>query len=355
MIKNWRGRGGSLSISAAATDFSLPTASASVCLALGPEIRIVRGVTIVSAVISMELHQVRYFLKAGETLNFTRAAEQCGVSVPSLSRAIHQLEEELGGQLFRRERHLTHLTDLGRLMLQHFATMNEAVDAAKREASDYARLSRARLKLGIFASMGADVLTGYLGTLKSEAPDLDLLIWEANCEEIEDALLRGEIDLALSSVAHKDERIRAVPLFREYFHVIFPPGHRFAQMNAVPLHELEGEDYVQRVHCEFPANLQRLGATRPFNYVNLTYIGEREEWIQSLVRSGMGCAIMPEHVYLMPGIEMRRLVDPEVHRQISVATVAGRPHSAPVTAAIAATRKNRWPNPTEPKRSAGER
>ena len=48
----------------------------------------------------MELHQVRYFLKAGETLNFTRAAEQCGVSVPSLSRAIHQLEEELGGNCF---------------------------------------------------------------------------------------------------------------------------------------------------------------------------------------------------------------------------------------------------------------
>ena len=42
----------------------------------------------------MEMHQIRYFLKAGETLNFTRAAEQCGVSVPSLSRGIRQLEDE---------------------------------------------------------------------------------------------------------------------------------------------------------------------------------------------------------------------------------------------------------------------
>lgn len=297
----------------------------------------------------MELHQVRYFLKAGETLNFTRAAEQCGVSVPSLSRALHQLEEELGGQLFRRERHLTHLTDLGRLMLEHFTKLNEAADAAKRDASEYAKLNQARLKLGIFASMGADVLTGYLTALKTEASRLDLFIWEANCEELEQALLRGEIDIALSSVEHKDERIRTVPLYREYFYVIFPPGHRFAKMNAVPLRELEGEDYVQRVHCEFPQNLARLGEKRPFDFVNLTYIGEREEWIQSLVRSGMGCAIMPEHIYLMPGIEMRRLVEPEVQRQISVATVAGRPHSAPVAAAIAATRKNRWPNAGEPK------
>lgn len=102
----------------------------------------------------MELHQVRYFLKAGETLNFTRAAEQCGVSVPSLSRAVHQLEEELGGQLFRRERHLTHLTDLGRLMLEHFTRLNDAAEAATRDASEYAKLNAARLKLGIFASMG---------------------------------------------------------------------------------------------------------------------------------------------------------------------------------------------------------
>ena len=300
----------------------------------------------------MELHQVRYFLKAGETLNFTRAAEQCGVSVPSLSRAIHQLEEELGGQLFRRERHLTHLTDLGRLMLQHFTKLNEAADAAKRDATEYAKLSQARLKIGIYASMGADVLTGYLAALKREAPGLDLFIWEANCEELEQALLRGEIDIALSSVEHKDDRIRTTPLFREYFYVIFAPAHRFAKMNAVPLRELEGEDYVQRVHCEFPQNLQRLGEKRPFDFVNLTYIGEREEWIQSLVRSGMGCAIMPEHIYLMPGIEMRRLVEPEVHRQISLATVAGRPHSSPVVAAIAASRKNRWPNAGEAKSAA---
>lgn len=292
----------------------------------------------------MELHQVRYFLKAGETLNFTRAAEQCGVSVPSLSRAIHQLEEELGGQLFRRERHLTHLTDLGRLMLEHFTRLNDAAEAAAHDASEYAKLNAARLKLGIFSSMGADVLTGYLTALKAEAPGLELFIWEANCEEIEQALLRGEIDIALSSVEHKDDRIRTTPLYREYFYVIFPPDHRFAKMNAVPLSELEGEDYVQRVHCEFPQNLSRLGHKRPFDFVNLTYIGEREEWIQSLVRAGMGCAIMPQHVYLMPGIEMRRLVEPEVHRQISLATVAGRPHSAPVAAAIAATRKNHWPN-----------
>ena len=65
----------------------------------------------------MEMHQVRYFLAVARTLNFTRAAEECNVAQPSLTRAIKLLEEELGGDLFRRERSLSHLTELGTRML----------------------------------------------------------------------------------------------------------------------------------------------------------------------------------------------------------------------------------------------
>ncbi len=292
---------------------------------------------------AVELHQVRYFLKACETLNFTRAAEQCGVSVPSLSRAIHTLEEELGGQLFRRERHLTHLTDLGRLMQMHLSTIDKAADAAKRDAQDYSQLSGSRLKLGIFASIGADVLTGYLATLQSEAPELELHIWEANCEELEGALLGGEIDIAVTSATDLDERIRLMPLFREAFYISFAPGHRFSRLNAVPMRELQGENYVKRLHCEFPANLTRHGDCKPYEAVNVRYVGEREDWIQALVRAGLGCAVMPEHSPLLPGIETRKLVEPEVYREISLATVAGRPHTPPVAAAVRAARRYQWP------------
>jgi LysR family hydrogen peroxide-inducible transcriptional activator len=55
----------------------------------------------------MEIHQIRYFLAVCETLNFTRAAENCNVSQPALTRAVHKLEEELGGLLLRRESSLT--------------------------------------------------------------------------------------------------------------------------------------------------------------------------------------------------------------------------------------------------------
>ena len=124
----------------------------------------------------MEMNQIRYFLAACETLNFTRAADRCEVSVPSLTRAIHAIEEELGGQLFRRERRLTHLTDLGRLMQRHLAAAQAATEAAQHDASRYGGADT-ELKLGVVATMPARHLVGYLRALRAAAPELRLHVW----------------------------------------------------------------------------------------------------------------------------------------------------------------------------------
>ena len=83
----------------------------------------------------MEMHQIRYFLAVVERLNFTRAAERCNVTQPAMTRAIQQLEAELGGLLLRRERNRIHLTDLGRLVLPHlrevFANTESACSTAR--------------------------------------------------------------------------------------------------------------------------------------------------------------------------------------------------------------------------------
>ena len=93
----------------------------------------------------MEMHQVRYFLAVADTLNFTRAAEQCHVSQPALTRAIQQLEEELGGLLLRRERKLTHLTDFGRLIEPHLRQLFADAEAAKSTARNSSSLQQAQM------------------------------------------------------------------------------------------------------------------------------------------------------------------------------------------------------------------
>ena len=88
----------------------------------------------------MELHQIRYFLALCEELNFTRAAEQCGVAQSSLTRAIKALEIELGGALFHRERANTHLSKLGQKVKPFLEQAYIHAEGAKRQARDRMRL-----------------------------------------------------------------------------------------------------------------------------------------------------------------------------------------------------------------------
>ena len=289
----------------------------------------------------MELHQVRYFLAACETLNFTRAAEACDVAVPSLTRAIHKLEEELGGQLFRRERNLTHLTDLGRLMQRHLAAAHAATEAARAEAERHAS-AETRLRIGVISTISASHLVAYLRALAERAPGLDLDIWESHCADIAQALENAELDLALMTLPEYAETFRADPLYAEPYLVAFAPGHRFERMNAVPLAELEGENYVKRLHCEFPSNFARLGVARPYGSVRVRYSTEREDWVQSMVAAGLGCTLMPQYLPIMPGILTRPVIEPVVTRTVSAVTRAGRRHSGPVRHALETARRLDW-------------
>jgi Transcriptional regulator len=85
----------------------------------------------------MQMHQVRYFLALCEERNFTRAAKSCGVSQPSLTNAIKQLELELGGPLFLRERGGIQLNELGQRLQPNLKRIDQCAREAKRKATEF--------------------------------------------------------------------------------------------------------------------------------------------------------------------------------------------------------------------------
>ena len=101
----------------------------------------------------MEMHQVRYFLAVAKHLNFSRAADECNVAQPSLSRAIQQLEGELGGRLFHREHKFTHLSELGEMVRPHLQTVYTAALQAKQLSQEVKQLEKVPLKLGIMSAL----------------------------------------------------------------------------------------------------------------------------------------------------------------------------------------------------------
>ncbi len=275
----------------------------------------------------MEMRQIRYFLAVCECLNFTKAAEHCNVSQPSLTRAIQKLEEEFGGQLLRRERARTHLTDLGRLMRPHLERLLAASKAARSEAENFQSLETAPLRLGVMCTLGSAYLVSFFERLHRAIPAAEMQLCDASGSELIEDLMAGELDVAFIGMPGYPERMNAQPLYTERYVISFPKGHRFERMNAVPLREMEGETYLLRANCGLATHFEEFaGFPWPYN-MTIPYKSEREDWIQCMIAAGMGCAFMPETMPVLPGICRRILIEPEIERTTSLVTVAGRRYS----------------------------
>lgn len=292
----------------------------------------------------MELFQVRYFLALAKTLNFTRAAEACNVSQPALTRAIQRLEEELGGPLLYRERSLTQLTELGKVMLPHLETAYMAAEAATAQAAAFKRRDVAPLRVGLGATISADVLTPVLRELETRINKFELSLMEGTSEQLLGQLLDGELDAAIVVEPEKmPERLNRWPLFDDRYVVLCPAGHRFESLDAVPASALAEECVLVRARhgCDFEQALDRV-CTAADVKPRARHTGSSEDHVQSMVRAGLGIAISAAHQPAVAGLIARPLGDPDALRRIVVAAAAGRQHGHGLALFLKLMRARDW-------------
>jgi DNA-binding transcriptional LysR family regulator len=292
----------------------------------------------------MEMHEVRYFLAVCDTLNFTRAAERCNVSQPALTRAIQKLESELGGLLFRRERLATHLTDLGQLVRPQLERMANDAEAVKTTANSFLRMNDAPISIGIMCTIGPLRCIGFLSRFQKEHPGIELTMTEDTPVRLTELLAEGKIDVAI--MAQPDpypERFDVHLIYREHFVIAFPPGHRFEKMNAVRVADVAGESYLSRINCEYYDQLSAIckACNAPLRNA---YRSEREDWIQTMVMAGLGICFLPEFSPVLPGLHTRRVIEPEVLRDVSLVTVSGRRFSPAIGTFVRALSAYKWPS-----------
>lgn len=291
----------------------------------------------------MEMHQIRYFLAVCDCLNFTRAAEMCNVTQPALTRAVQKLEEELGGLLFRRERKYTHMTDLGHLVRPQLEAILAQSEKARTTAKSFLQLKDAPLKLGVMCTIGPMRFIGFLSAFGRDHPGIEVSLMESVPDRLAQSLMEGELDVAMMTrPAEMHDRLDLHPIYEERFMIACAPGHRFEQMEAVPMAEIAGESYLTRANCEYIGYLDGIMQEHMIE-VQDVYRSEREDWIQSMVLAGMGICFIPEFTPVIPGLVTRPIVEPEVTRAIHIVTVAGRRFSPAVAAFVKAVDKYRWP------------
>ncbi len=133
----------------------------------------------------MEMNQIRYFLAVCEHRNFTHAASASNVSQPSLTTAIKKLEDELGGDLFVRDRAGCRLTTLGKLMQPRLQKAHDETRQAKAEAVRHMRLERVPISVGVGETIGHNRISAAMERTRTRLPQAEIELIVASTAELD--------------------------------------------------------------------------------------------------------------------------------------------------------------------------
>ncbi|MCR5089620.1 MAG: LysR family transcriptional regulator [Oscillospiraceae bacterium] len=242
----------------------------------------------------MDFFRIECFLKAAETGNMTRAAEQLNMTQPAISFQIRELERELQLTLFDRDRGGICLTEPGRVMRDGFARMLENYQQLLDRARSSA-LSGSRLTIGYYGPVNWAGLHSFIAAFSRRHPDVEVAILQQQWRELADYLEHGAIDVAFleSSETTKRTKLASRPLFSEGACFAAAPAHPIASQDSVSAGELRDEmifvnNHISDSLTEIHSRLARSGL-RPEQLRH--YDGS--EITLAMAAAGQGLAIIP--------------------------------------------------------------
>lgn len=186
----------------------------------------------------MELRHLRCFMAVADELHFARAAERLHIEQSPLSRAIKELEEDLGVQLFARTTRSTRLTRAGRLFLIHvprvFAALQQARDSVKAAANGF----HGQLRIALSDGLTPSHLPSLLALCRQEEPEVEIRLFETSLSQQIRGLHDDLYDVGFALSDEVGDGIVAEPIWSDPLMVAVPARHPLLAHKRIPLDEL---------------------------------------------------------------------------------------------------------------------
>lgn len=281
----------------------------------------------------IDRYLLRYFLAVIDQGNFSRAAQHCRVTQPTLSVGIAKLEGLLDRALFHRSNRRIELTAAGTQFAVHARRIEAEFVAAERAV---AAASPARIvRLGIIPTLPSVWIGAALQAAHRADPAGRLEIVEGRARDLRPRLYRGAIDLLLGDIG--DTPSPTEPLFEEEYALALSVDHPLADCDGVTAEQVAGEAMIVRRHCEALPDISRFFTTRgvrPFMAARTV----NDDRALAYVRAGLGITVMPR-CFAGPGIAMPALTGFTRTRRIGLIAGPMAPPAImadPMVAALAA-------------------
>ncbi len=239
----------------------------------------------------MELDQLRHFVKVAELENFTRAAEQVGLSQPALSRSVARLEQELGRPLFDRQARRAALTDAGLLLLDRARAILTMTDDLKAELCDDGESGKVRV--GAIPTVAPYFLPECLKSFHGRHPRAQLIVLEDTTDNLVKKVADGEVDVAVAALPIAAKYVEVEPLFEEELLLVTSADHPLARKKAITPADIAGLPFVLlgEAHClsDNVVTFCRQESFQPVSVERATQLS----MVQELVTLGHGVSLVP--------------------------------------------------------------
>lgn len=239
------------------------------------------------------IRQLRYFQALADAGNFRKAAESVGVSQPSLSQQIANLEEILRTPLVERGRAGAVLTAAGREVLARASSILDEVKGLTRIAEQVRTGFSGTYRLGASATLGPYLLPSVVRRLHADHPSLRLFIRDGTPRDLLDDLNSGRLDLVLTQLPVLSSDFVVRRLFREPLHLAVPHGHCLAGRSNAEDGDLRNETLLVlssafSLHAQLTELARNIGAT-----LRQDYEGSSLDALRQMVAMNMGITLLP--------------------------------------------------------------
>jgi len=241
----------------------------------------------------MNLRALQYFVKLADLKHFSKAAEACFVSQPTLSTQIKKLEEELGVQLVERSPKMIMLTPVGEEISTRARLILNDIEQIRSVARRSSNPAEGSLRLGLFPTLAPYFLPHVVPSIRSRYPSLRLQLAEEKTDDIIGMLQSGELDAALLALPINSEGMVVDVLFEEPFVLALPGGHPLADASEVTLDDLRGAELLllEEGHCLRDHALEVCALAHARERVD--FHATSMETLRQMVAAGVGITLMP--------------------------------------------------------------
>ncbi len=271
----------------------------------------------------MDIQNLQAFINVSETRSFSKAGEKLFITQPAVSKRISALERELNAALFDRIGKKVQLTEAGLALLPSARRILSELEESRRVISNLSGTVGGRLRLGTSHHIGLHRLPPVLRAYTAKFPEVDLDIQFMDSEAACEAVLKGELELAIATLPEQPEnKLATEVIWHDPLGIVISKNHSLARQKQISINQLVKHSAILPSQSTFTRGLMEKALNIDSQKMKVAMETNYLETIKMMVSIGLGWSVLPVSMLdkdlqtiAIKGIKMERLLGAAYHSE----------------------------------------